>query len=582
MLFRSGGKQADWVGWQAAWRARNVPLLPGMNRILLQALDDTGHEVDRQFLHVQSTQRSPRTISGALTNPVAWTPDRGPYRVAGSLIVRSGARLVIHPGTTVELGPDAVIQIEGSGSMEAVGSELQPIRFRRSPGASANGPAVTLTGTGTSATRLEFVEWESSPGSTFTLRAIGSTVILRHAICSSTQGPFLDLDASAFLVEDCIFPSLMAQPAIRCRALPDWGEGTVRGSTFGSGAPSQPTFECSGSAASRPVLQVLDNVFNGSPHACLGLDGVEALIEGNVFLHARQPDAGAGESTAVLAGAAAPCRLTITRNVFHDCDHSLVSLNGGRVVFEFNTSVSNRLSALNIERLPHHPSNATEQHRDLRVAGNIFAGVATNLQVTPVSASPEGFAPASIEHNLASTLQGLTGHGNFTADARLRHGQGVDAPTIRQAFSPRQGSPALAASPLGFDLGASTPAGAVLAGCPPSGQSWRTTWDLTVGGAGITGYRWQLNGGPWSEPMDIAEPLRLSTPPGTLNTLRVIGRNAAGDWQSAASAFSQTWRCDPSAGGIRLGEIMAAAELALSCLESGLIRVPRQTATVLR
>ena len=64
--------------------------------------------------------------------------------------------------------------------------------------------------------------------------------------------------------------------------------------------------------------------------------------------------------------------------------------------------------------------------------------------------------------------------------------------------------------------------------------------------------------------MDIAEPLRLSTPPGTLNTLRVIGRNAAGDWQSAASAFSQTWRCDPSAGGIRLGEIMAASRGARS------------------
>ena len=46
------GQPAVWTAWQAAWSVSNVSLLPGINRVVIQAFDAADNEVDRSSIDI--------------------------------------------------------------------------------------------------------------------------------------------------------------------------------------------------------------------------------------------------------------------------------------------------------------------------------------------------------------------------------------------------------------------------------------------------------------------------------------------------------------------------------------------------
>ncbi len=72
------GSDATWTAWTASWTHTGAPLLPGINYVIIRALDAAGKEIDRQTLEVWY-DRGGETTVGASTISVntLWTPGGG-------------------------------------------------------------------------------------------------------------------------------------------------------------------------------------------------------------------------------------------------------------------------------------------------------------------------------------------------------------------------------------------------------------------------------------------------------------------------------------------------------------------------
>ncbi|MHC4676476.1 MAG: hypothetical protein ACYTBZ_28640, partial [Planctomycetota bacterium] len=67
---------------------------------------------------------------------------------------------------------------------------------------------------------------------------------------------------------------------------------------------------------------------------------------------------------------------------------------------------------------------------------------------------------------------------------------------------------------------------------------------FTIGGADITHYKYSLDGGNYSSEIPVGIELTLSALTEGPHELSIIGKNAAGDWQSEANATTTTWVVD--------------------------------------
>jgi hypothetical protein len=143
------------------------------------------------------------------------------------------------------------------------------------------------------------------------------------------------------------------------------------------------------------------------------------------------------------------------------------------------------------------------------------------------------------------------GVGNLDADP------GFVGP-VENASAIPLGSPVLGTGPNGLDMGFLVPAGASIAGEPPT-TTWRTEATLVVDGPAIRRYRYRLNGGAWSVETVVEDAIVLSGLSGT-NQVEVIGENTVGDWQAEAEAtVSRVWVVDPSFARVVLNEIDVAS-----------------------
>jgi hypothetical protein len=149
----------------------------------------------------------------------------------------------------------------------------------------------------------------------------------------------------------------------------------------------------------------------------------------------------------------------------------------------------------------------------------------------------------------------VLGEGNIDADPLFVDQSGNSAQTSSGLtdsdgdFHLKSDSPAVGAGPWGLDMGAYVPAGAAISG-EPDEITWRTDAALTVGGPGITHYKYSLNDplGPWSAERPVETPITLTgLQNGRSYVVYAVGRNSAGVWQSEDSpTVSRAWTVDTS------------------------------------
>ncbi len=98
----------------------------------------------------------------------------------------------------------------------------------------------------------------------------------------------------------------------------------------------------------------------------------------------------------------------------------------------------------------------------------------------------------------------------------------------------------------------------------PRNPSRATTATLTVGGDGVTHYKFKLNNGAYGSETPVATPITLSSlANGSTNTVSVVGRNSGGIYQSTATV-SKIWVVNTSWPSVRLNEVLAKNDSALN------------------
>jgi hypothetical protein len=81
---------------------------------------------------------------------------------------------------------------------------------------------------------------------------------------------------------------------------------------------------------------------------------------------------------------------------------------------------------------------------------------------------------------------------------------------------------------------------AVLSGAP-SGTTESESIDVTVGGEGITHYKFMLDGRPWSAERPVSERIQFFGLAQGAHTLSVVGKTGAGVWQSESDPTVASW-----------------------------------------
>ncbi len=607
------GIPASWTAWQAQWTLSGIPVRPGVNRILVQAVNTNGVVFDSATIDIWYERGGTTAVAGGtLASSATWYATNSPYQVNGSITVPSGVTLTIQPGATVILAGGANITVTGSGRLLAEGNTTNHLRFTRLPGGANWGSLDFISATNES--RLAYVDIEFCGGSTIGGYSAevhvngGSRIFFDHVTFASTPAvEYISFDGSSFIVQNCTFPTYpyaTSAPEMLhgVNGIPAGGYGIFRDNYFGHTWGYNDTIDFTGGNRPGPILQFINNVFDGASDDHLDLDSTDAWIEGNIFMHAhRDPnrtDDPLDTSSAISGGVDVPTQYsewTVINNFFYDVDHACLNKGGGRFIFVNNTLVHvNKESGAGLTN-----DIAAFDFTDVNVAlpdPSVGAGayVAGNI-IWDCPQLTANYNPANhtviFENNLLSVPWTGPGTNNVVADPQLNlqlltNIATADWQTVKAAFTPRAGSPALGTGLGGFDKGGMNPAGLLIYGGPAgTTRSTSATLNLTPGGVfywgsvvppyvwGYTHYKWKLDNGPWSAEISITNSptISLTNLSAGSHTVYVTGKNDAGYYQDDTFVYpanggipahvtaSRTWTVDPTAPGrVVLNEILAS------------------------
>ena len=599
------GTPTAWLAWRGTWSIPSVSLTPGLNRVLIQALNPSGTEQARTTLEIWFDDGNLQMAGGSITNEARWTAAGGPYQLASTLTVAAGATLTIDPGTTLYLGPGIDFVVAPGGRLLAEGTETAPIRFTRTPGTASNWGHLVIEGAiGSPESRVSYTHFEFNQDSSGTpcIEVAGGTVLLDHLTFGNTRAPYLHVDEASFVVQDCLFPPCAAEfePVHGTGGIQAGGRGLFLRNFFGAPIGYNDTVDFTGgNRPDSPIVQFIDNVFAGTGDDELDLDGTDAWVEGNIFLHVHKN--GSPDSASAISGGKTgsdKSEITILGNLFYDCDQAATAKEGNFYTLLNNTIVhQTRTGGLDTDgAVLNFADDGTTEGAGMFLEGNIIYDVEKLLRNATA-------AIVTLTNNLIPIPWNGPGGGNSTAAPLLRHvpqwsetqfTNWSQAQILRDWFALDMGSPAIGTGPLGQNRGGVRPRGVAVSGAP-LGQTRENNAQLTVGpngtgqgipaagfpqGSGFLQFKWRLDGGPWSDETPISQPILLTNLAPGSHRVELSGKNDAGTYQDdpalgpdAATSFSRSWVVDPEYSpplrpGIRLNEILVRNATILTNLET--------------
>lgn len=541
------GQPAVWSARQATWSVEAVTLVPGINRVVIQAFGVDDAEVDRSSLDIWSDTRAMTLVpGGTLLTDEVWTAAAGPYRVTGTITIPAGRTLTLAPGVTVFLDGDCGIVVQGR--LVAQGDEYRRIRLTRRPGDADLWAGVRFDHT-LQENCLAYVDMEYGGAQGPCTEVQSSRVLFDHVTWGQTDATVLELSHPTVIVRDSVFPSVGATEPLHGEGLTGDEYLIFERCTFGTATGYNDILDFAGGRRPGPILQVYDSLFLGGADDGLDLDGADAHVEGCVFtnFHSRANDS---SSNAIATGqdSGNSSQVCAVRDVFVDNDHAALLKEGGFLQGENNTFVRSAMAAIQFGEP--EGTGSGEPGLGAAITNCLFwdnAAVFEDYFQDPRPAY--GPAQVTIDWSILPASWHALGQGNLDADPLLVGAEDLHVQPM---------SAALGAGAWGLDIGAYVPGGAVVSGEPRS-VTHRTQAVLTVGGPGITHYRYSLNrpNGPWSQEASVDAPIQLTgLQNGTSYTVHVLGRNSAGRWQEQPAA-SRTWTVDTSYRYLVIHEVLA-------------------------
>src|SRR2546430_4349084 len=124
------GAPATWTAWQGTWTIGGVTLRPGVNKVLVQALNSNAVEFARTNIDIWY-DRGAVTTATINAGSNFWSAAGGPYLLATSATIPAGTVVRIQAGTTVYFGAGAALTV--NGQLLAEGTDSNRIHFTRQP-----------------------------------------------------------------------------------------------------------------------------------------------------------------------------------------------------------------------------------------------------------------------------------------------------------------------------------------------------------------------------------------------------------------------------------------------------------------
>jgi len=512
-------------------------LWPGINRINIKAYDGPngmGNVLESRYIDILYDDGNVSHVSGTLNGDTSLDAVSGPWHVIDYLIVPAGITLTIEPGTTLYFDTGAGIIVQQGGRLMADGTENDRIRFTSVPNSGSRWDGIQFNQT-MEINHLSYIDMEYGDGLTQAIKIDHSQLLIDNMTWTRTNKNILEVTNPYLIVSNSTFPDQNDEEGIYGRGLTGDQYLIIQGNIFGRPSGYQDVLDFADCHLPGPIVQIYGNIFLGSEDDGLDFDNADACIEGNLFMNFL---GGSGIGTANAVAADQGSYLMLARNIFVNNNNAVLLKGNAQMFAENNTFVENLNSAINFYEAGSTPGLSAYLN------GNIFWNNAAEFQ------NVAGQVQLVIDHSILPAQWHSYGVGNIDADPLF-----VDAGTD---FHLKAGSPAIGTGPCGMDMGAFVQAGAAVCG-EPDEITYHTDAMLTVGGPGITHYKYSLNSEPWNEELPVDTPIVLNNLiNGQTYTVYIIGKNSAGVWQSEDKpTASRTWTVDTSYSKLIINEVLA-------------------------
>lgn len=588
------GSAAVYSPWQGAWTNASVALHPGLNRVRVQAFDANGVMLDEVISTIWRDDSTTQTEGGSLASSTTWTAAGGPYLISTSLTIPAGVTLTIEPGTTLYLATGVNLTVGNGGRLLAEGTADAPITIGRAPGnASFWGGIVIDGGIGSPETRIVHTHIEGN--GTTAIHSSGGTLFLDYLTFGTTDKQYVSLDSSSFVVSHCLFPTPTAtfEPNHGTGGIKQGGHGVFLRNFYG--APNGYSDVVDFTGGNRPgqaIVHFIENVVAGSGDDGFDLDGTDAWVEGNIFLHIHRN--GAPDSSSAISGgddSGNTSEITAINNLFFDCDNAATAKQGNFFSFFDNTVV--HMTKVGGQDFTSSLVNVRDTTPALTTIGKGYyleGNVVSDIDGPLVRNPDPAVAPVTFINNLLPVAWVGLGESNVVADPMFVKVPRVDetfftnwasAQVLRQWLAPRPGSEAIGSGPFGVNKGYSSRIGVLLPEHVQASEGDGTV-QIPVGilrtghgiptagfpnGTGYTHYKWRLDHGAWSAENPIGQLIQLDGLATGTYELEVSGRRDTGLYQDDPifGEAARTSVClvqvtaQPAAGlpVVRLNEVLA-------------------------